>query len=238
MKPLRVALVQLCSGKDIPDNLATIENLLNKSAANPPDLVVLPECFACMGAVTETSRNAPAIREWMAGLAKTNGFWLVGGSTPVAATDNKHIASCFVYDPTGKEVACYNKIHLFDADINDATGRYRESAEYLAGSDIIVVDIGRAKLGLSICYDLRFPELYRKLLMKGANIICVPSAFTKVTGTSHWQPLLQARAIENQSFVLAANQTGKHSTRRKLTVTVWWFRPGEKFWRRQEQSRR
>ena len=123
-------------------------------------------------------------------------------------------------------MACYNKIHLFDADVEDATGRYRETDDYQPGGETKVVDISEATLGLSICYDLRFPELYRKLLMAGANILCVPSAFTRVTGVSHWQPLLQARAIENQCFVLAANQTGRHCAKREtyghsMVISPW-----------------
>ena len=227
MNSLRVALVQMCSGTDIPENLATIEMLLNQPETKGLDLVVLPECFARLGgSVAETSLNASAIREWMSNLANHHDCWLVGGSTPVPVGNGKSFASCFVYSPLGKEVSCYNKIHLFDADVEDATGQYRESADYQSGDDIKAVNTGQATLGLSICYDLRFPELYRKLFMAGANIICVPSAFTKVTGTSHWQPLLQARAIENQSFVLAANQTGIHSKGREtyghsLVISPW-----------------
>ena len=216
MKSLRVALVQMCSGKDIPENLATVENLLSQSETGDIDLLVLPECFAYLGgSVAESSGNASAIRAWMSDLAKQQNCWLVGGSVAVPVGNGKSFASCFVLDPQGNEVDCYNKIHLFDADIEDGTGQYRESNDYQPGDEVRVVDIGRAKLGLSICYDLRFPELYRRQLMAGADILCVPSAFTKVTGAVHWQPLLQARAIENQCYVLAANQTGKHSQKRE-----------------------
>lgn len=217
----------MCSKRDIPENLATIENLLSQDKSGEFDLVVLPECFARIGgSVSEVSENASAIKVWMSNLAKQYSCWLVGGSTPISAGNGKSYSSCFVMTPQGSEVACYNKIHLFDADVEDSTGRYRESNDYQPGDEIKVVDIGKAKLGLSVCYDLRFPELYRQLLMAGANILCVPSAFTKVTGISHWQPLLQARAIENQCFVLAANQTGKHSTRREtyghsMVISPW-----------------
>ena len=227
MKSLRVALVQMCSGTDIPENLATVERLLNQPVVRDLDLLVLPECFACLeGSVTEVSQNVSAIREWMSNLAKQHECWLVGGSTPVPASNNKSFASCFVFNPQGEEAGCYNKIHLFDADVEDGTGRYRESIDYQAGDEIKIVDTGKATLGLSICYDLRFPELYRQLFMAGANILCVPSAFTKVTGISHWKPLLQARAIENQSFVLAANQTGIHSKGREtyghsMVISPW-----------------
>lgn len=227
MKTLRAALIQMCSGTDIPENLATVETLLNQPDAEELDLIVLPECFACMGGtVAETGQNAPAIREWMSHLAKEHQCWLVGGSTPVPAKGNKCFASCLVFNPKGQEAGCYNKMHLFDADVEDATGQYRESLDYLPGDTIKTVDMGDATLGLSICYDLRFPELYRQLLLNGANILCVPSAFTRVTGTSHWQPLLRARAIENQCFVLAANQTGRHSRDREtyghsMIISPW-----------------
>ena len=227
MKPLRVALLQVCSGNDIPENLAAIERILGQGESGNFDLVMLPECFAGLGgSMADVSENAPAVRQWMSGLSQQYGCWLVGGSTPVPVGNNKNYASCFVYNPEGSEVSCYNKIHLFDADVADSMGQYRESSDYQPGDEIKVVDMDVARLGLSICYDLRFPELYRQLMLAGANILCVPAAFTRVTGASHWQPLLQARAIENQCFVLAANQTGKHSAKREtyghsMVISPW-----------------
>ena len=137
MKSLRVALVQMCSGADIPENLATIDRLLSQPAARELDLLVLPECFASLeGVVAEVSQNASAIIEWMSNLAKQRECWLVGGSTPVHAGNDKSFASCFVFNPLGEEAGCYNKMHLFDADVEDGTGRYRESVVYQAGDEI------------------------------------------------------------------------------------------------------
>ncbi|OED42687.1 hypothetical protein ACH42_11860 [Endozoicomonas sp. (ex Bugula neritina AB1)] len=228
MSQLKVALVQLCSGRDIGYNLEAIESLLQATLPDDMDVLVLPECFARMGgSVKELGTDAGRVCYWMTELAQRYGCWLVGGSVPVFDESlEKSYASCFVYDPQGLEVARYDKIHLFDADVADSTGRYRESDDYAAGSGVVTVDIGKAKLGLSICYDLRFPELYRQMVAEGVQILCVPAAFTKATGEVHWEVLLKARAIENQCYVLAANQCGQHSRKREtyghsMVVSPW-----------------
>ena len=228
MSLLNVALVQLCSGRDIGKNLDTIEALLESQLPKNTDLLVLPECFARMrGNMAELGQDAGRICHWMTEIAQKHQCWLVGGSTPVFhESQGKSDAACFVYDPQGNERACYNKIHLFDVSLEDKVGHYRESNDYIPGSETVVVDIGKAKLGLSICYDLRFPELYRELVAQGADILCVPSAFTQVTGEAHWEPLLRARAIENQCYVLAANQGGQHSKLREtyghsMVISPW-----------------
>ncbi|MDD7805513.1 MAG: carbon-nitrogen hydrolase family protein [Endozoicomonas sp. (ex Botrylloides leachii)] len=215
MSALTVAIIQTCSGPFIEDNIQQIEKLIDQELKEPPSLLLFPECFASMeGDLTEVEKNSLYLRHWMQKQAQTHQCWLVGGSIPYRDYEKeKPRGSCFVYDPQGHEVARYDKIHLFDVDVSDNTGCYRESDDYLAGNQLVTVpmsDFSPACLGLSICYDLRFPELYRELVSDGATIFCVPSAFTHITGQAHWESLLKARAIENQSFVLAANQGGRH----------------------------
>ena len=217
MSRLTVSLVQLCSGRDIGFNLEAVEQLLDVSLPEEVNILVLPECFSRMGGpVAEQGKDAGRICHWMTEIAKKYQCWLIGGSVPVFEEQyGRSYAACFVYNPQGEEVARYNKIHLFDAEVDDPTGCYRESDDYIPGNDVVVVDIDGVRLGLSICYDLRFPELYRKMVDQGAHILCIPAAFTKATGEAHWEVLLRARAIENQSYVLAANQCGQHSRKRQ-----------------------
>ena len=228
MSRLKVSLVQLCSGRDIGHNLEKLDQQLETSLPSDTDILVFPECFSQIGgSVAEQGKDAGRMTHWLSESAKQYNVWLVGGSIPVFdELSQRSYAACFVFNPEGAEVARYDKVHLFDADVADSTGSYRESNDYLAGSDIVVVDIEGIKLGLSICYDLRFPELYRHMVDKGAEIICVPSAFTKATGEAHWEVLLRARAIENQCYILAANQCGQHSRKREtyghsMVVSPW-----------------
>ncbi len=231
MEKLNVSLVQLCSGPVVDENLSNVEALLHKELVKPPDIILLPECFASFGdTVLEAESQNTKLRAWMSRLAEHYQCWLIGGTIPyIPLRETKSRASCFVYDPLGREISRYDKIHLFDVDISDSKGCYRESDDYQAGADPVVVNLNGqepACLGLSVCYDLRFPELYRKLVDFGANILCVPSAFTYTTGKAHWEVLLRARAIENQSFVLAANQVGSHYDGRKtwghsMIVSPW-----------------
>ncbi len=228
MSKLGVSLVQMCSGPDIRENLATIERLLEDQLPDATGLLMLPECFAGIGgSIKELGRRHDEVRCWLSELSKKHRVWLVGGSHPVTDdVDGRSSPACFVYDPQGFEFSRYNKIHLFDCDVDDNTSRYRESDDFIAGTEVVSVDINEAILGLSICYDLRFPELYRQLTEAGANILCVPSAFTHVTGKAHWELLLRARAIENQCYVLAANQCGVHPNGREtwghsMIVSPW-----------------
>ena len=229
---LKAAVVQMCSSNDIDDNLAHIDALLaplyEARLSQPIDLILLPECFAQLGGnVAAFGKNTTEVRQWMAETARRHSAWLIGGSIPfqVDAEQNSR-ASCFVFNPRGLLESRYDKIHLFDANVADKHRLYRESNDYSAGNQPFVVDIGEAKIGLSICYDLRFPELFRKLVSAGANILTVPSAFTHATGQSHWEVLLRARAIENQCYVLAANQGGIHSNKRQtwghsMIISPW-----------------
>ncbi|MDP0561198.1 MAG: carbon-nitrogen hydrolase family protein [Candidatus Endonucleobacter sp. (ex Gigantidas childressi)] len=231
MNKIQVALVQTCSKLSVETNLYQIGQLLNEKLIVHPDVLVLPECFASMGGVlANVAKEIAHIKRWMSEQASNYSCWVVGGTVPyLHENETKFRASCFVYDPQGNERARYDKIHLFDAKVVDSKGLYQESDEYLPGNTptvIIMGDVPFRCLGLSVCYDLRFPELYRALVELGANILCVPSAFTQVTGKAHWEPLLRARAIENQCIVIAANQGGWHAGDREtwghsMIISPW-----------------
>ncbi|AEY00580.1 nitrilase/cyanide hydratase and apolipoprotein N-acyltransferase [Oceanimonas sp. GK1] len=214
---MELVALQLNAGADWPANQERIEALLERLPATRPLLVQLPENAVVFGGREAVARVAEPlgegiIQDWFADQAQRRGIWLVVGSMPtrIEGCDKLH-TSCLVYDDQGRRVACYHKLHLFDVDVADGHGRYRESDSFSPGNELCVVDSPFGRLGLSICYDLRFPELYRALRERGADILMVPAAFTQVTGKAHWLPLLQARAIENQCYVLAAAQVGDHA---------------------------
>lgn len=223
----RVAAIQMVSTKDIDANLREAGELLQQAADEGASVAVLPENFAVLATHqmlecgrTESGRE-PVIRAFLAEQATRLGLWIVGGSMPLAdrpdgsAMDDRVRASCLVFDDQGQEVARYDKIHLFDAMVEDAHGQYRESDTFEPGDQVITVDTPAGKLGVAICYDLRFPELFRALRAKGADWVCLPSAFTWQTGEAHWHALIRARAIENQVAVVAAGQGGQNSERRR-----------------------
>lgn len=222
----KIALFQLISGNNKENNLAVVSHAIKRSVAAGAELVVLPENFALFSnqkATQQAERNGegPIQRHLMA-LARQHGIWIVAGSVPLCQRPDgtspeggRIRAACLVYDNSGQQVARYDKLHLFDVDVADSQGVYRESATYEPGDTPVVIDSPVGKLGLSICYDLRFPELYRRLVSEGAEVLLVPSAFTAVTGEAHWKILLQARAIENQCYVVAANQGGMHANGRE-----------------------
>ena len=220
MQAAKAAVIQMTSGPDRDANLAAAAALLGEAATAGAALAVLPENFALMGA-NETDKFAIAeddgagpIQDFLAQTARTLGLWIVGGTIPlkVPGDDSRVYAACGVWNAQGRRVARYDKIHLFDVELPDGRGeRYRESATIAPGAlEAVVVDTPVGRLGLSVCYDLRFPELYRKLAAQGAEIFCVPSAFTERTGAAHWDLLLRARAVENLCHVLASNQCGSH----------------------------
>lgn len=216
----RAALVQMVSSAHLADNLKKAEELLIQARAAQAELVVLPENFAFMGvketdkvSISEIYAQGP-IQQKMSQLAKKLGLWIVAGTIPLKSQGSKVRSSCLVYDTQGKCVARYDKIHLFDVHVS-STESYQESLSVDRGHDLALVETPVGKIGLTVCYDLRFPELYRQLMMQGAQLFTVPSAFTAVTGKAHWEILLRARAIENLCYVLAANQGGKHESQRK-----------------------
>ena len=209
----RIAAVQLASGPNVKGNLNEAGRLVEMAAAQGAKLVALPEYFAIMGLkdgdkvkAREKPGSGP-IQEFLSATARQLGIWLVGGSVPLECANSEKVRnSCLVYDDKGKLAARYDKIHLFGFEMGKE--RYQEERTIEPGKDIVTVNTPFARLGLSICYDLRFPELYRA--MKEVDIILVPSAFTETTGKAHWETLIRARAIENLAYVLAPAQGGYH----------------------------
>jgi len=209
----KVAAVQMVSEPEVQANLAVAGKLIAQAAGEGAQLVALPEYFCILGLrdrdkvdVRETDGHGP-IQDFLAAAAAKNKVWLVGGSAPLACADpNKVKNSCLVFDDAGRRVARYDKIHLFGFD--SGTERFQESRSIEPGSEVVTLDTPFARLGLSICYDMRFPEMYRK--MGAVDLILVPSSFTATTGKAHWELLLRARAVENQAYVLAPAQGGHH----------------------------
>jgi deaminated glutathione amidase len=209
----RIAAVQLASGPHVKGNLDEAGRLVEMAVAHRAQLVALPEYFAIMGIedgdkvkAREKPGSGP-IQEFLSATARRHGIWLVGGSVPLeCASPGKVRNSCLVYDDKGKLAARYDKIHLFGFEMGKE--HYAEERTIEPGRDVVTVDTPFGRLGLSICYDLRFPELYRA--MKPVDIILVPSAFTETTGKAHWETLIRARAIENLAYVLAPAQGGYH----------------------------
>lgn len=225
--PHRVAAIQMVSGRDLQANLAEAAQLLARAADQGARVAVLPENFAILQTteMVECGRRELSgegvVRAFLAEQARTLGLWIVGGSMPLAdRPDGEPIAgrvraSCLVFDDQGQEVARYDKIHLFDAMVDDAHGQYRESDTFEPGDAVVTVQTPVGVLGLAICYDLRFPELFRALRERGADWVTLPSAFTWQTGDAHWHALIRARAIENQVWVVAAGQGGHNSPKRR-----------------------
>lgn len=217
-RPARVAAVQMVSTPRVAENLVTAAALVAEAVAGGAELVVLPEYFAIIGLsdgdklrVREEDGRGP-IQDFLAGTAARHGIWLVGGSIPLLASDpGKVLNSSVVYAPDGKRAARYDKIHLFGFE--KGSERYNESATIEAGTTPVAFDTPFGRIGLSICYDLRFPELFRALGV--LDLIVLPAAFTETTGVAHWEVLLRARAIENQCYVLASAQGGRHENGRE-----------------------
>lgn len=216
--------MQCQSSRDVSANLLFIESQLEELTRqrlqwdkDAPHLVVLPECSLLFGghesqqlAYAGDSHLSP-LKSALSALAARYCVYMVAGTIPALAEDGRVYSRCYLFDDKGDTLGQYDKLHLFDVDVADGTKQYRESETFCPGNHISVIDTPFGKIGLTICYDLRFPDLFRALRLAGAEIITVPSAFTKVTGEAHWQVLLQARAIETQCFILAAAQWGAHN---------------------------
>lgn len=216
--------MQCQSSRDVSANLLFIESQLEELTRerlqwdkDAPHLVVLPECSLLFGghesqqlAYAGDSHLSP-LKSALSALAARYCVYMVAGTIPALAEDGRVYSRCYLFDDKGDTLGQYDKLHLFDVDVADGTKQYRESETFCPGNHICVIDTPFGKIGLTICYDLRFPDLFRALRLAGAEIITVPSAFTKVTGEAHWQVLLQARAIETQCFILAAAQWGAHN---------------------------
>ena len=230
MKGFLAAAVQVCATSDKEANRATAEAFVREAAARGARLVVLPEVFLWRGPREEERRSAEVIpgpvTAWLGGLAKELNLYLVAGSVLERIEGQVRVFNtCTMFDPSGQMIALYRKIHLFDVEIEGHVS-IRESASRAPGYAPVVVRTPLATFGLSICYDLRFPELYRRLVKQGAEVICVPAAFTFPTGAAHWEILLRARAIENQTYVIAPDQIGHspagvHDFGHSLIVDPW-----------------
>lgn len=213
---MKLAAIQMNSGPIVSENLRVAEQYVTLAADEGAKIIVLPENFLLMPENHLQRLNAAEleqdVRRFMENLAKQTKATLVGGSVPFLAEDNKVTNTCLVYGPDGSNLGRYDKIHLFDAELENGE-TYFESKNVCAGNKPVVITTASTCIGLSICYDIRFPELYRTLTSLGAEILTVPSAFAVVTGESHWEPLLRARAIENFCWVVAAAQVGNHPGR-------------------------
>jgi nitrilase len=221
-KRTKVAAIQLASGSNVSANLLETERLCELAARDGARLIVLPENFAFMG---RSCSDANALREhpgdgplqgFLAQLATRLGVWIVGGTIPL---EGEHAArwraACTVYDDRGRQVARYDKQHLFDVNLVESDEQFVESEAIEPGDQVVVVDTPIGRLGLSVCYDLRFPELYRAMVDRGVEVIALPAAFTAITGRAHWETLVRARAIENLCYVIAAAQGGFHIASRE-----------------------
>ncbi len=218
----KAACIQLASGSNVNANLLEAERFIEHAAREGCRLVVLPENFAFMGASCKDMRkirekdNDGPIQYFLSQTAQKLGIWLVGGTIPLATESEETLrAACLLYDDQGQRVARYDKMHLFDVNLVETDEQYVESETIEPGSELCVVDTPFGKLGLSVCYDLRFPEMYRAMLDQDVEIIALPAAFTAMTGEAHWDLLLRARAIENLCHVLAAAQGGFHISGRE-----------------------
>lgn len=230
----RIAAVQMVSSADIHHNIRCAEQLIGEAVARGAGLVVLPENFAVLDggpqaryAEREGDLSAP-LQGMLSQLARQSAIWIVGGTIPLITrprsvtgavvselSDGRVRPASLVFNPSGQLVARYDKIHLFDVEVSDKQARYAESDSFEPGDVPICVDTDCGRLGLSICYDIRFPELYRHYFSQQVDLVTVPAAFTKVTGQAHWEVLLRARAIENQCYVIGAGQGGVHNERRE-----------------------
>ncbi len=231
-KPI-VAAIQMVSGGDIQKNVRDAERLIDQAAGRGAALIVLPENFAVLDGgplarFAEREGDYDALLQGMLSRkAREHGVYLVGGTVPLitrpapegvepeALSDGRVRPASLLFDPDGRLMARYDKIHLFDVEVSDRQARYAESDSFEPGDQVVVAETPVARLGLTICYDLRFPELYRELFNEQVELITVPAAFTKVTGQAHWEVLLRARAIENQCYVIGAGQGGVHNETRE-----------------------
>ncbi len=210
---MRVAVVQMNSRDDKAANWAKAEAFLAEAGARGAEIAVLPELWSYLGPKERHPQVAETIPgptlDFLAGIARRHRFWLVAGSyLETVAGEPRFFNTSLAFGPDGEIVARYRKLHLFDVDVDGSS--FRESATMAPGREVVTAELNGVPVGLTICYDLRFPELYRRLAVNGAKIITAPSAFTRETGKDHWEVLLRSRAIENQVFILAAAQVGSH----------------------------
>lgn len=229
---MKVAAIQMASGSNIKGNLLEADKLIANAVSVGAELVVLPENFGMIGKQQEdviAFREQPGqgpIQDFLAQQSENHGIIIAGGTVPIATVDETKFRNTLLVYKNGESIARYDKIHLFDVALPDSNENYCESDVIEPGDSIVVVDTGSVKLGLAICYDLRFPEMFRLLQDKGAEVVVLPAAFTSVTGKAHWHALLKARAIENLSYIIASAQGGYHVNGREsyghsLIVEPW-----------------
>jgi predicted amidohydrolase len=229
----KVAAIQMTSGHVVADNLAAAALLLRQAKDEGADVACLPENFCFIGlkdadklAVAEVDGNG-VVQQFLSDTAKRLQMWILGGTIVLRGdTPNRVANSSLLIDAAGKRVARYDKIHLFDVTIPGRNEQYRESSHVMPGREPVLADTPVGRLGMSVCYDMRFPELYRELVTQGAEWLAMPAAFTVPTGLAHWETLLRARAIENLCYVVAPAQSGTHSSGREtygdsLIVDYW-----------------
>ncbi len=212
----------MASGPNVTANLEEAERLIKTAVQQDAELVVLPENFAIMGlseadkvAIAEVPGEGP-IQQFLSQQAGRHGIWIVGGTIPIeSGSMGKVYSASLLYDNQGDMIARYDKIHLFDVVLEDSNESYNESETIEPGDDVVVVDTPFGKLGMAVCYDLRFPELFRAMADVGMEICVLPSAFTSITGRAHWESLLRARAIENLCYIIAPDQGGYHKNGRE-----------------------
>ena len=230
---MRAAAIQMTSGRDVARNLEAAAELIATAVAERAELVVLPENFSFLGAqdaerlaAAEQPGRGPA-QDFLAEQARSHGVFIVGGTIPIAGPGGRASSRSLLVDPEGRTVAAYDKIHLFDVSVPGSAGEtYRESATTVPGSAIVSGATPLGRIGMAICYDLRFPALFHRLSVAGMDVLALPAAFTVPTGRVHWQPLLQARAIESLTYVVASGQWGEHAGGRRtyghsMIVSPW-----------------
>jgi deaminated glutathione amidase len=220
---MKAAAIQMTSSRDVRHNLAEAGRLLAAAAEQGAQLAVLPENFSFMGS-TDVERSAAVEKDgdgpaqaFLAEAAERHGIWIVGGTIPIRDPGAQRASQrSLLFGPDGREAARYDKIHLFDVDIPGREAeRYLESAASAPGTRVVSAATPLARIGMTVCYDVRFPALFHRLSVLGADVLVVPAAFTVPTGEVHWKPLLQARAIESLAYVVASGQTGEHAGGRK-----------------------
>ncbi|MGH8426931.1 MAG: carbon-nitrogen hydrolase family protein [Gammaproteobacteria bacterium] len=230
------AVIQMNSGAEVGPNLRRAAHLLTRAAEAGAALAVLPENFACMPANAADRHRAAeregegVIQDFLAATATRLKLWIVGGTIPIRTRGKRVAAAVLVYDAQGRRVARYDKFHLFDVDVPGRRESYRESRHFVAGKKLVAIATPLGRMGLAVCYDLRFPEMFRALtLAQSCELFAVPSAFTAATGAAHWQLLVRTRALENQCFLLAAAQAGSHpggrETHGESTIVGPWGEP-------------
>ncbi len=231
MTQLTAACLQMCSSNVMEENIHKACKLINQAADAGAQLIATPEMTTLLDktpgqqfAKSFSQIDDPALPIFQQ-LAAKRGITLIVGSLPIHISDNKCANRCFVIGPTGDIVACYDKIHLFDVALGEGN-QFKESKDYIAGKHAVLTGAAGTSIGLSICYDLRFPQLYQTLALAGAQLLTVPAAFTRITGEAHWHTLIRARAIETGCFVLAPAQGGKHADGREtyghsMIVNPW-----------------